>query len=565
MGRTGVKPHIHDVGVLGPLGSATLLADFACGDNLLGLVLVPGIRALLAEQVADRLDGSIRDVVGAALLAVEGRDGHAPGTLTADAPVVAVAHHAGHAVMAPVGHPGDRVDGLVHVLAELGDGAEPLLGGTEDDGVMAAPAVRVLMLDVQLAHHGTGSGQVGQDGLVGCPDTLTCVLAGQVGQVAAIVHGDGDGHLGVLLADVEVVHAVAACGMNAAGTAFQRDVVAQDDPAFLGQIDVVVTHELELSAADRLAHDLVVLDVAGVHDALDQIGGHDVVLLADLDEGVLKLAVEADGLVGGQSPGGGGPDHKVGLVHRDAVLCQHTVGVLRDMETDEDGIAVVLTVLDLSLSQSGTAVRAPVHGLQALVDVALLGHLAKDLDLACLKLRLQGQVGVLEITDDAQTLELVAHDVDVLGGKLFADLAQLQLGDVLLLVADGGQGLQLDGQAVGIKTGHIGSLIALHVLVTDDDILDDLVQGGAHVDVAVCIRRAVMQDELRLALVVLHELIVQVVVVPILEHDRLLFGQTGTHLKQGLGQIQGTVVLRFVLSQWLHSPLYLLMDTRLTR
>ena len=39
----------------------------------------------------------------------------------------------------------------------------------------------------------------------------------------------------------------------------------------------------------------------------------------------------------------------------------------------------------------------------------------------------------------------------------------------------------------------------------------------------------------------------------------------GTHLKQSLGQIQGTVVLRFVLSQWLHSPLYLLMDTRLTR
>ena len=124
------------------------------------------------------------------------------------------------------------------------------------------------------------------------------------------------------------------------------------------------------------------------------------------------------------------------------------------METDEDGIAVVLTVLDLSLSQSGAAVRAPVHGLQALVDVALLGHLAKDLDLACLKLRLQGQVGVLEITDDAQTLELVAHDVDVLGGKLFADLAQLQLGDVLLLVADGGQSLQ-SWQAVGIETGHI--------------------------------------------------------------------------------------------------------------
>ena len=134
-----------------------------------------------------------------------------------------------------------------------------------------------------------------------------------------------------------------------------------------------------------------------------------------------------------------------------------------------------------------------------------------------------------------------------------------------LLITDGGQSLQLDGQAVGIKTGHIGSLIALHVLFADDDILDDLVQGGAHVDVAVCIRRAVVQDKLGLAVVVLDQVVVQVVLLPILQHGGLLLGQTGTHLKQSLGQIQGTVVLRFVLSQWLHSPLYLLMDTRLTR
>ena len=420
---------------------------------------------------------------------------------------------------------------------------------------MAAPAVRVLMLDVHLTHDGTGRGEVGQDGLIGCPDTLACVLAGQVGQIAAVVHGDSDRHLRILLADVEVIDAVAACGVDAAGTALQRDVVAQDDPALLGQVDVLVAHELELCAADRLAHDLIVGDVAGVHDALDQLGGHDVVLLADLDEGILELAVQADGLVGGQGPGGGGPDHEVGLVHRDAMLCQHTVGVLGDMEADENGIAVVLAVLDLGLSQSGAAVGAPVNGLQALVDVALLCHLTEDLDLAGLKLRLQGQVGVLKVTDDAQTLELVAHDVDVLGGELFANLAQLQLGDVLLLLADGGQRLQLNGQAVGIKAGHIGSLEALHVLVADDDILDDLVQRGAHVDVAVCIRRAVVQNELGLAVVVLDELIVQVVVFPVLEHDRLLFGQACAHLEQRLGQIQRTVVLRLILSQWLHTPL----------
>ena len=91
------------------------------------------------------------------------------------------------------------------------------------------------MLDVHLTHDSTGLGQIGQNGLVGSPHALTRILAGQLGQIAAIVHGDGDGHLRILLADVEVVHAVAACGMDAARTAFQRDVIAQNDPAFLGR------------------------------------------------------------------------------------------------------------------------------------------------------------------------------------------------------------------------------------------------------------------------------------------------------------------------------------------
>ena len=65
-----------------------------------------------------------------------------------------------------------------------------------------------------------------------------------------------------------------------------------------------------------------------------------------------------------------------------------------------------------------------------------------------------------------------------------------------------------------------------------------------------------MQNELGLALVVLHELVVQVVVVPILEHDRFLLGQAGAHLKQGLGQVQSTVVLRLILSHWFYTLLY---------
>ena len=46
-------------------------------------------------------------------------------------------------------------------------------------------------------------------------------------------------------------------------------------------------------------------------------------------------------------------------------------------------------------------------------------------------------------------------------------------------------------RAVGIKAGHIGSLETLHVLIADNDILDDLVQGSTHVDITVCVRRCV--------------------------------------------------------------------------
>ena len=46
-------------------------------------------------------------------------------------------------------------------------------------------------------------------------------------------------------------------------------MVTQDDGALLGQVDVMIAHQLELSAGNRFAHDLVVLNMAGIHHALD--------------------------------------------------------------------------------------------------------------------------------------------------------------------------------------------------------------------------------------------------------------------------------------------------------
>ena len=265
--------------------------------------------------------------------------------------------------------------------------------------------------------------------------------------------------------------------------------------------------------------------------------------IADLDERILEVGVQAGGDVGGQGPGGGGPDNDPGLVQRDVVLSQHAVGVVGQLEADVDGIALVLGVLNLGFGQGGTVLGAPINGFHALVDVAFLGHLAEDLDLAGLKLGAQGQVGVGEIALNTQALELGIHDVDMLGGKLFADLAQFQLGNAGFLIAQRFQGFQLDGQAVGIVARHIRGLETGHVLVAQDDILDDLVQRGAHVDVAVGIRGAIVQDPAGFALIVFDHLLIDMVLLPVFQHFRLFFRQTGPHFKRGLHLMDGVVVI----------------------
>ena len=91
--------------------------------------------------------------------------------------------------------------------------------------------------------------------------------------------------------------------------------------------------------------------------------------------------------------------------------------------------------------------------------------------------------------------------------KLLANLSQLDRTDVAgnacLL-----SGFQLDWQTVGIPTRDVRSLVSAHVLLTDDEILEHLVQSSAKMDVTVCIWRTVVQNVLRLALVLFDHLVI---------------------------------------------------------
>ena len=225
------------------------------------------------------------------------------------------------------------------------------------------------------------------------------------------------------------------------------------------------------------------------------------------------------------------------------MLCQNAFGVTRQLETNIDGIALILSVLDFRFCQGRAVFRAPVNSLHALVNVTLLGHLAKNFHLAGLKLGTQGQIGVFEIALHAQTLELCIHHINVLSGKFLADLAQFQLGNAGLLITQRTQCLQFDGKAMGIVAGHIGSLETGHILITDDDVLDDFIQRSTHMDAAIGIRRAIVQNVARFALVVANHLLVDMVLFPVFQHFGFLFRQAGPHFKGGLHLVDGVIII----------------------
>ena len=168
-------------------------------------------------------------------------------------------------------------------------------------------------------------------------------------------------------------------------------------------------------------------------------------------------------------------------------------------------VADVVLVLDLGLGERGLLDHAPHHRLGAAVEQAVGGELedlARDLRLGGIAHR---RIGMIPVADDAEPLELLAlHRQPVLGvGAAFAAEGDHRLG-----VAEVGLGLALaavvllldlpfDRQAVAVPAGHVVGVLARHLLRADDQVLEDLVERVADVDVAVGVGRAVVQHEFR--------------------------------------------------------------------
>ena len=161
---------------------------------------------------------------------------------------------------------------------------------------------------------------------------------------------------------------------------------------------------------------------------------------------------------------------------------------------------------------------------------------------------------MVPIAHDAEAFQLPALRIDPalgVGAALVAEGHDRRLvtacagehGLGLLLLAVLLLDLPFDRQAVAVPAGHVRRIAAQKVLGAADHVLEDVVQRMAHVDVAVGIGRAIVEDELLPAPASGAQRVIEPDLLPARGNARLLLGEAGLHGEIGLRQEDSVPVI----------------------
>ena len=341
-------------------------------------------------------------------------------------------------------------------------------------------------------------------------------------------------------AGVEVVRAMTRGRMNGARAGLKRDVVAEHaerDARVERMLEPDVFEQRALEPRDRRVQRYA----RRRRDARRERLGDDHRAAVDVVGRVVELRMKRDRQVRRNRPGRRRPDEDrdVAARQRRHALREFRRALRRERELDVDRRRGVILVLDLRLGERSAAVDAPVHRLLALVDQALLDELPEAARDRRLVLEVHRQVGRVPRGEDAEALELLGHRADVALGVGAAGAAEIRDRHPALLRAELAIDLQLDRQAVAVVADDVGGVEPGHRARFDDQLLQNLVERRAHVDVAVGVRRTVVQHELRRAGAALANLAVEVHRGPARERLGLAGRQIRLHREAGPRQVDG--------------------------
>ena len=150
-------------------------------------------------------------------------------------------------------------------------------------------------------------------------------------------------------------------------------------------------------------------------------------------------------------------------------------------------VALLVLVLGLVVRDSGSAVGAPVDDALAAIDQAVVVPVAEDLAHGLSIVLVHGEALVVKVDGAAHTLNLLDDDAAVLVGPIPAGVdklvaTDLQAADALLFKLLVDLGLRGDTGVVG--TEHPARGLTAHAGHTDDGVLDGVVGGVTHVELA---------------------------------------------------------------------------------
>ena len=463
------------------------------------------------------------------------RDGRAPEAVAGDRPVARVRQPlAEDAVLDVAGVPVDVLVELDHAVADRRDAHEPGGDGLVDERLAAAPAVRVGVHVGGLAHQdgtpalvaaGQGAGavaQVGDDGLVGLEDLQPGIVADLLGQAAAVVDGHDRLDAGLGAGDHVVLTEGRGHVHQAGSVGGGHEVGGDDRPGIrprggaLGTVGGVVEvvedrvvappHQVGPGAGGQHLRVLAELAGVGAQQVLrdnDVLTGHRrVEVLVDVDDRVLDVGPHGDGHVGGQRPGGGGPDEdQLGAL---GALAQRLLQA--QAHRDRVVLAVLVDVvihLELVVAQGGAVVPAVGQDAVALVGQTLVPQLLEGPQHRLHVVGVEGLVVVVEVDPAGLAGDVVLPLLGVAqdgGAALLVELLDADAagaGDLSDVVdAEQALGLELGGQAVGVPAEAALDALAALGLVAPDGVLDVAGQQVAVVGQAVGEGRAVVEDEL---------------------------------------------------------------------
>ena len=450
-------------------------------------------------------------------------------TLTRNAPVGALADHLYNSFTAPSRYPLDVFASFYGVAFESVDRAEPLRRRSEDDRILASPAVRIFVLYYLGRKERARFFHIVKYRLIGLFVVHSGELSGVGGLVAAVVDRNDYLHV-VLLTDKVVVSTESGSDMNATGTAVHRDVLCVDYETFAVEEGVTRGHILELAALHS-RFDGVIFNSAVLHRLFKTRVSYDIaVARVGLGYNVILDRIERNGEVAGHCPRGSRPDDEVGFIE---VVSRQFALVVGHLESDVNGRAFIGLIFDLRLGKSCFVVRTPINRFKSLVNVTLAEHFSEYLDLSRLERRRHREIGIIPIGNYTETLELLSLNVDEVLGEVLASAAELGyahfLAVELVLLYDSA----LDRHSVVVPTRSERYAVAAHRLRLVYKVFQYFVERVTHVQFAVRERGAVVKHEGRLSGGVFKHLAVKVDILPTSERLRFSFGKVCPHRELG--------------------------------